>query len=164
MVDHPPGISVAERQSCVVRSRSDRDSVWVVHGTVELLIRRFRPFDPAVRQSHLQLGDARGSGFGAAEVEGFEVRQAGEMLDPDIAECAARQRQPIDLRQLGQVRGQQITKRRTAERQVNQLRLCRQCLQADAANVIAVENQTLQRWQYCEIDEPGFAHSDVCER
>jgi len=50
----------------------------------------------------LQLGDAGGAGLGAAQVERFQVRQAGQVLDPGVAQAAARQRQPLELLQLGQ--------------------------------------------------------------
>ena len=67
--------------------------------------------DLAHRQSQLQLGDSGGGGFGAAEVEGFEVCQAGEVFDADVAQSAARERQSLELLQLRQILGKDIAQR-----------------------------------------------------
>src|SRR6266511_688500 len=56
------------------------------------------PLDLALRQAFLQLGDAGGTGPGAAQVEPFQVRQAGQVFDPGVAQAAARQRQPFERR------------------------------------------------------------------
>ena len=65
--------------------------------------------DLARRQSQLQLGDSGGSGFGAAKVERFEVRQAGEVFDAVVAQTAARERESFELLPLRQIRRQQVT-------------------------------------------------------
>ena len=66
------------------------------------------PFDPAPRQRALQLVDADGGGFGAAEVEGFQVRQGGEVLDARVIQPAADQRQFFDALEFGEILGEQV--------------------------------------------------------
>jgi hypothetical protein len=48
------------------------------------------PLDLALGQLGLQLVDAGGGGFGVAEVEGFQVRQVGEVLDAGVGQSALR--------------------------------------------------------------------------
>ena len=88
------------------------------------------PLDLALGERGFQFVDTGGGDFGAAEVEGFQVRQVGEVLDADVGQSAAGQRQAFERLQLGQVFGREIGQVRVAERQVDQRRLVAEVCQS----------------------------------